>query len=458
MKQEIRVFVQNCVVCQQNKYQTLSPAGLLQPLPIPQQIWEDISMDFIVGLPRSGSADTILVVVDRLSKYAHFLCLSHPFTAKGVAAIFCKEVVRLHGFPRSIVSDRDVVFLSHFWQELFRLSNTKLQLSTSYYPQTDGQTEVLNRCLEAYLRCFANEQPKKWSSFLSWAEYSYNTGFHTSTGTTPFSVVYGRDPPSLLPYVVGETKNADLEEQLVDRDAMLRLLRSNLQKAQDRMRNQANLKRRELTFQPGDYVFLKIQPYRQRSLAKHKYEKLSPRFFGPYRIKRAIGPVAYELELPPEARVHPVFHVSMPKPARGSFSTDHATPLPITKDWVLDVQPGSILAHRWIFEAGTPVLELLVSWLSRPVEEATWESYDLLAEQFPSFRLEDKAFYREGSNDTIPLKTYSRRGKKRAVADMAGQFNSVFGLILDLLGSGPQMSWKMKEWGAVYKLNSRSSY
>lgn len=446
LKQDVRIFVQECVICQQQKYQTLSPAGLLQPLPIPKQIWEDLSMDFIVGLPPSGRYDTILVVVDRLSKYAHFLCLSHPFTAKGVAAIFCKEVIRLHGFPRSIVSDRDVVFLSHFWQELFRLSQTKLQLSTSYHPQTDGQTEVLNRCLEAYLRCFSSEQPTKWSTYLSWAEYSYNTGYHTATGTTPFTVVYGREPPSLFPYVMGETKNAELEQQLIDRDDMLKLLRNNLKRAQDRMKNQANHKRRDLTFQVGDLVFLKIQPYRQKSLAKRRYEKLSPRFFGPYRIKRAVGPVAYELELPPTARIHPVFHVSMLKPAHGSFPSDQQHPLPITKDWEIDLQPSSIVAHRWVSEAGQRVLELLISWCNRSVEEATWESYDLLAEQFPAFRLEDKSFYREGSNDKCPLKVYTRRRKQATAVDM-GQLNSVLGLKLDPLGQ--EVSGNLKEWGAV---------
>ncbi|KAD4584182.1 hypothetical protein E3N88_21783 [Mikania micrantha] len=137
MSRDNRLFVQKCVTCQRQKYDTLSPAGLLQPLLIPQQIWEDISLDFISGLPVSNRLDTILVVVDRLSKYAHFLALSHPFTAKSVASLFCKEIVRLHGFPLSIVSDP-----SNFWQELFRLSQTKLSMSTSYHPQTDGQTEA----------------------------------------------------------------------------------------------------------------------------------------------------------------------------------------------------------------------------------------------------------------------------------------------------------------------------
>jgi hypothetical protein len=148
------------MVC--NKGETIKSLGTLQPLLIPPAIWKDISMDFITDLPKLGNKSVIMVVVDRLSKYSHFCTLQHPFTASMVAQIFMDQVFKIHGMAQSIVSNRDPTFTSNFWQELFKLQGTQLHLSTSYHPQTDGQTEVVNKCLETYLRCFSSEKKNQW--------------------------------------------------------------------------------------------------------------------------------------------------------------------------------------------------------------------------------------------------------------------------------------------------------
>lgn len=195
MRKKVQQYVRACTIYQQNKASSLIPAGLLQPVPIPHQVREDISLDFVEGLPRSNGVDTVLVVVDRLSKYAHFIGLKHPYTAQSVVQVFIREVVRNHGFLATIVSDRDQVFLSIFWRELFKSQGSSLHRSTAYHPQSDGQTEVVNKIMETFLRCFINGKPSSLAQWLPWVEFWYNTSFQVSINCSPFKVVYGREPP-----------------------------------------------------------------------------------------------------------------------------------------------------------------------------------------------------------------------------------------------------------------------
>jgi len=383
MRKDLKSFIRGCDICQRSKHENSLPAGLLQPLPIPSRVWSHITMDFIEGLPFSQGQSVIMVVVDRLSKYAHFLTLSHPYTAVTVAKLFVSQVFKLHGMPLSIVSDRDPVFTSAFWREFFKLQGTSLDMSSSYHPQTDGQSEIVNKCLENYLRCFAQDNPKQWVSWLPWAEYWYNTSWHTSIRMTPYEAVYGVPPPRLLAYVPGTTRVETVDEVLKSRQQILALLQHNLQQAQQRMKRYADLKRSERSFEIGQLVYLRLQPYRQSTIAVRRSLKLSPRFYGPFPILRKVGQVAYELELPPEARIHPVFHVSQLKLKVGS-STEVVPKLPpVNSKGILQPEPVEVLSRRLRPKNHRAYVELLIRWEGQHADDATWEDFHVLKEAYP---------------------------------------------------------------------------
>ena len=236
----IKEYVQSCEVCQKNKTDNLSLERLLQPLLIPCQVWDDITMDFIEGLPSSHGRNTILVIIDCLSKYAHFLLLSHP---------------------QSIINDRDPIFISKFQQEFFKMSGTQLKMSFAYHSQTDGQSKVVNHCVEQYLCCFVYQQPCQWSTFLHWAELWQNTAYHSSTSMTPFQALYRR-PSLVIPlYSMRFSPVDEVDHSLATRYALLKHVKENLATTRNRMKQIADHGRRDVTFQEGDLVFLKLQPY-----------------------------------------------------------------------------------------------------------------------------------------------------------------------------------------------------
>jgi hypothetical protein len=383
MRKDIKKYVKECAVCQENKHETVHPAGLLQPLPIPSRVWSDISMDFIEGLPLSHGYLVILVVVDRLTKYGHFIPLSHPYTASKVAQLFLSNVLKLHGMPTTIVSDRDPVFTSSFWRELFHLQGISLAFSLAYHSQSDGQTEALNKCLETYLRCYVRAKPKEWSTWLPMAEWWYNTNHHSSTGFTPFEAVYGYPPPSLLSYVPGTSANTVVDSQLRDRTTIITLLKEHLQQAQNRMKNQADKKRTERVFVEGDWVYLRLQPYRQKSVAMRKNLKLSPRFYGPFQILKKIGSVAYKLNLPSQSLIHPVFHVSCLKQKLGHQAKPLPTLPPTDKHGEIHPEPENIVNRHMVKKNGRAITEVLVHWKGAALEDDTWETLWKLQQQYP---------------------------------------------------------------------------
>jgi hypothetical protein len=222
-------------------------------------------------LPKVAGKLVILTVVDRFSKYAHFIPLGHPYTVASVARAFFDGIVRPHKFPSSIVSDRDPVFTGHVWCDLFGMVGVKLRMSTAFHPQTNGQSEVVNKVIPMYLRCVAGDRPRSWVDWLSWVEYCYNTSFHTALRATPFEVVYGRPPPHILPYTTGTAKTEAPDSLLRSRDEMLTEVRQCLLQAQQLSKKYYDANHRDLEFSVGDWVWLRLLHRTAQSLGRSRW-------------------------------------------------------------------------------------------------------------------------------------------------------------------------------------------
>jgi hypothetical protein len=281
MREDIAEYVARCDTCQRVKAENQRPAGLLQPLEIPTWKWDDISMDFIVGLPRTQRGnDSIWVIVDRLTKVAHFLPVKTSYRVSRLAELYVDHILKLHGAPRSIVSDRGPQFTAQFWKSLHASMGTKLNYSTAFHPQTDGQTERVNQVLQDLLRACVLTYGSDWEKSLSYAEFSYNNDYQASLKMAPFEALYGRKcrTPLMWSEVGGRTFFGPAA--IVEAEEHVAKVRENLKIAQSRQKSYADPKRRDVSFEVGDHVYLKVSPLRGTKRF-HIRGKLSPSTLAP---------------------------------------------------------------------------------------------------------------------------------------------------------------------------------
>ncbi|KAK1595656.1 hypothetical protein QYE76_000074 [Lolium multiflorum] len=280
MRRDVDRYVKRCITCNKSKSK-LKPHGLYTPLPAPTTPWEDISMDFVLGLPRTKRGhDSIFVVVDRFSKMSHFIACHKSDDASHIANLFFREIVRLHGVPKTIVSDRDVKFMSYFWKTLWRKLGTKLLFSTTCHPQTDGQTEVVNRTLSQLLRSMIKKNLKEWEECLPHVEFAYNRAVHSTTELCPFEVVYGFKPITpldLLPLPIHERVNMEASKRADFVKKIHVKTKELIEKKGKSNAARKNKKRKEMLFKPGDLVWVHFRKDRyqeETSIARGGEEQL----------------------------------------------------------------------------------------------------------------------------------------------------------------------------------------
>ncbi|KAJ9557796.1 LOW QUALITY PROTEIN: hypothetical protein OSB04_012410 [Centaurea solstitialis] len=388
MKRDIATYVSKCLTCAKVKAEHQKPSGLLQQPEIPEWKWEQISMDFVTKLPKTKKGhDTIWVIVDRLTKSAHFLPIKETYSIDKLARLYVDEVVMRHGVPISIISDRDSRFTSRFWQSLQATLGTRVDLSTAYHPQTDGTIQTL----EDMLRACVIEFGGSWDDHLPLVEFSYNNSYHASIQCAPYEALYGRKCRSPLNWLeVGENKlfRPDVVQETTDK---IKMVQEKLKTARDRQKSYADNRRKPLEFQVGDKVLLKVSPW--KGLIRFgKKGKLSPRFVGPFEVVERIGPVAYRLNLPIElSSIHDTFHVSNLK----KCLSEETVILPLDEIQIdgklrASEEPIEILDQetKQLRRSKIPIVK--VRWNSRHGPEFTWERKAFMKDKYPHLFTKDR--------------------------------------------------------------------
>jgi hypothetical protein len=393
MRKIVEKVIAECE-CAKNKSSRHAPYGLMKSPKAPERAWGSIAWDFIVKLPVSTEPmtgtkyDAILVIVDRLTKYAYFIPYQEASTAEDLAYAFLRTVVSQHGLPEEIISDRDKLFISKFWQTLTTQLGTKSKLSTAFHPQTDGQTERTNQTLEQYLRCYVNYRQDNWVGLLPMAQFAYNSASTETTKVSPFFANYGFEPEA---YRTPRTSAYAAQRALLSVENIKELHRQLSMDIQFLALRSARYYNRHRsvapTFERGDKVYL----LRKNIKTKRPSSKLDHVKIGPFRIKRIVSSVNYELELPEKMKIHPIFHVALLEPAPANARTD--TEMETNNDDEYQVE--KILDTKLEGQA----IKYLIKWKDYPNSENTWEPEKHLRRCYGMVR----QFHRQ--NPDLPQKT-----------------------------------------------------
>ncbi|GJS26159.1 putative reverse transcriptase domain-containing protein [Tanacetum coccineum] len=376
-----------CLTCSKVKTEHQMPLSFLQQPEIPEWKWDKITMDFITKLPKTKIGhDTIwvIVIVDRLTKSAHFLAMREDYSMEKLARLYIDEVVAWHGVPMSIILDRDRQFTSHFWQTLQKALGTQLAISTAYHPQTDGQSERTIQTLEDMLRACVIDFGGNWDVHLPLAEFSYNNSYHSSIRCAPFEALYGRKCRSPVLWAeIGESSliGPELVQETTDKVV---LIKEKLKAARDRQKSYADNRRKPLEYEVGDRVLLKVSPWKGVIHVGTK-GKLAPRYVGPFEILERIGPVAYRLRLPEElSSVHDTFHVSNLKKCLADANLHvPLDEIKIDKTLRFVEEPVEIMDREVRSLKRSKISLVKVRWNSKRGPEFTWEREDHMKSKYP---------------------------------------------------------------------------